>query len=81
MTTDESHDELLPETARARADADAADTGWISPVYHGNEAETDLKLVGEISGMAILIGMFLPSANLHSTECCICKYETVKSLE
>jgi len=81
MATDESHDELLPETARARADAEAADTGWISPIYHGNEAETDLNLVGEIGGMLILVGMFLPSANLHSTECCICKYETVKSLE
>ena len=81
MATDESHDELLPETARARADADAADTGWISPVYHGNEAETDLKLVGEVSGVTILVGLFLLPANLHSPECCICKHKTVKSLE
>jgi len=26
-----------------------ADAGWISPLYHGNEAETDLKPVGDIA--------------------------------
>lgn len=25
-----------------------ADAGWISPLYHGNEAETDLKPVGDV---------------------------------
>lgn len=24
-----------------------ADAGWILPLYHGNEAETDLKPVGD----------------------------------
>jgi hypothetical protein len=48
---------------RARRDGDAADTGWISPLYHGNEAETDLKLVGGINGMMILAGIYLPSGN------------------
>jgi hypothetical protein len=66
---------------RACADADAADTGWISPVYHGNAAETDLKPVGDINEMLILGGMYLPPANLHSRERCRCKYESVKSLE
>lgn len=60
MAADESHDKVLPKTARC-ADADAADTGWISPLYHGNEAETDLKPVGDINEMLILDGIYLVS--------------------
>ena len=81
MATDESHDEALPKTARTGADADAADTGWISPLYHGNEAETDLKPVGDVDEMLILADIYSVPANLHSRERCRCKYRIAKSLD
>jgi hypothetical protein len=34
-----------------------AHAGWILPVYHENEAETDLKPVGDTDGMLILNGL------------------------
>jgi len=40
MAADESHDEALPKTAHADSRC------WlVSPLYHGNAAETDLKPV------------------------------------
>jgi len=48
--------------------------GCILPVYHGNEAETDLKSVGDIDETLILGGFYLLPANLHSRECCRCNY-------
>jgi len=47
MATDESHDEALPKTAHADGRR-----WWILPVYHGNEAETDLIAVGDVDGDA-----------------------------
>jgi len=40
-----------------------ADAGWILPVYHGNEAETDLKPVGDVDVMPILRGLYSIQAN------------------
>ena len=55
--------------------------GCILPIYHGNEAETDLEPVGDIDERPIFRSLYLHSANLHSRERCRCKYRFVKSLE
>jgi hypothetical protein len=55
--------------------------GCILPLYHGNEAETDLKPVGDIDERPILSGFYLLPANLHSRECCRCNYDRLKYLE
>jgi hypothetical protein len=54
--------------------------GCILPLYHENEAETDLKPVGDVAERLIFAGLYLLPANLHSCECCRCNYALVKSL-
>jgi hypothetical protein len=58
-----------------------ADADCILPVYHGNEAETDLKPVGDADETLIFHTLYLLPANLHSRECCRCNYGPVKCLE
>jgi hypothetical protein len=39
--------------------------GCILPLYHGNEAETDLKPVGDVDERLFFRGLYLRPANLH----------------